>query len=129
MSKGKTDISVSLLHFGWSILARLHFYTKDALLDRWKEFIKISKREGSSASEKLTEFFCNYVAHHSHGNPQTLLTRYSRDLAPNDPRFDCVFYFPAHNWCSCIQSPCSAETCPRKLFGESPRSGESKKSV
>ena len=39
----------------------------------------ICRREGSSGSEKLTEFIRRYVEVHAPGNPQTLMTSY----APN----------------------------------------------
>ena len=43
----------------------------------WKEFIKITKREGVNASTKLTKFVVDYVTVHGPGNPQSLLSSYS----------------------------------------------------
>jgi len=45
----------------------------------WRKFLLICRREGSSESEKLTEFIGRYVEVHAPGNPQTLMTSY----APN----------------------------------------------
>ena len=45
----------------------------------WRKFLMICHREGSSGSEKLTEFIRRYVEVHAPGNPQTIMNSY----APN----------------------------------------------
>ena len=43
----------------------------------WRKFLSICRREGSSGSERLTEFISRYVEVHAPGNPQTLMTSYA----------------------------------------------------
>jgi len=45
----------------------------------WHKFLMICRREGSSGSEKLTEFIRRYVEVHSPGNPQTVMNSYTPD--------------------------------------------------
>jgi len=45
----------------------------------WRKFLSICKREGSSGSEKLTEFIRRYVEVHAPGNPQTVMNSYALD--------------------------------------------------
>lgn len=45
----------------------------------WDDFKRICKREGSSASEKLTGYVEQYVLVHRPGNPQTLMPSYSEN--------------------------------------------------
>ena len=45
----------------------------------WKDFKRICKREGSSASEKLTGYIEQYVIVHAPGNPQTLIPSYAEN--------------------------------------------------
>ena len=45
----------------------------------WLDFVRICKREGSSASEKLTGYVEQYVMIHRPGNPQTLIPSYSEN--------------------------------------------------
>ena len=49
----------------------------------WKDFLRICKREGSSASEKLTGYVEQYVEVHRPGNPQTLMPSYAENGAVN----------------------------------------------
>jgi hypothetical protein len=41
--------------------------------------MRICRREGSSGSEKLTEFIRRYVEIHAPGNPQTVMNSYTPD--------------------------------------------------
>lgn len=43
----------------------------------WDDFKRICKREGSSASEKLTSYVEQYVIIHAPGNPQTLIPSFT----------------------------------------------------
>jgi hypothetical protein len=45
----------------------------------WRKFLSICRREGSSGSERLTEFIRRYVEVHAPGNPQTVMNSF----APN----------------------------------------------
>jgi len=45
----------------------------------WKDFKRICKREGSSASEKLTGYIEQYVIVHAPGNPQTLIPSFAEN--------------------------------------------------
>ena len=45
----------------------------------WKKFLSICRREGSSGSERLTEFVRRYVEVHGPGNPQTVMNSYAPD--------------------------------------------------
>ena len=47
----------------------------------WEDFMRICKREGSSASEKLTGYVEQYVMVHAPGNPQTLIPSFAEDGA------------------------------------------------
>ena len=98
-------------------------YLPIELADRWEKFKKICKREGSSASEKLREFIMAYVDAHDHGNPQTLLDRYSKGGPTSTgtqespgPEMNCDLCNP---WGICLSlgSPCTAEVCPRRQPG------------
>ena len=39
---------------------------------KWLQFIKICRREGTTASKRLTNYFVQYVGIHDPGNPQTI---------------------------------------------------------
>ena len=43
----------------------------------WRKFLMICRREGSSGSEKLTEFIRRYVEVHAPGNPQTVMNSFT----------------------------------------------------
>jgi len=45
----------------------------------WKDFMRICKREGSSASEKLSAYIEQYVIVHAPGNPQTLMPSFAEN--------------------------------------------------
>jgi hypothetical protein len=45
---------------------------------KWKQLIKIAKREGKSASELLQDYVEHYVSLHAPGNPQTLMSSFGR---------------------------------------------------
>ena len=45
----------------------------------WRRFLSICRREGSSGSERLTEFIRRYVEVHGPGNPQTVMNSYAQD--------------------------------------------------
>jgi hypothetical protein len=45
----------------------------------WRRFLSICRREGSSGSERLTEFIRRYVEVHAPGNPQTVMNSYAQD--------------------------------------------------
>jgi hypothetical protein len=45
----------------------------------WRRFLSICRREGSSGSERLTEFIRRYVEVHAPGNPQTVMNSYAPD--------------------------------------------------
>jgi len=47
----------------------------------WEDFMRICRREGSSASEKLTGYVEQYVMVHAPGNPQTLIPSYAENGA------------------------------------------------
>jgi len=47
----------------------------------WKDFMRICKREGSSASEKLSSYIEQYVIVHAPGNPQTLIPSFAESGA------------------------------------------------
>ena len=54
-----------------------NFYVNDMFVPTWDEFIKICRREGESASEKIRDFVTRYVEVHGHGNPQMLLSSFA----------------------------------------------------
>lgn len=45
----------------------------------WKKFLSICKREGSSGSERLTEYITRYVEIHAPGNPQTVMNSFAEN--------------------------------------------------
>ena len=45
----------------------------------WRKFLSICRWEGSSGSERLTEFIRRYVAVQGPGNPQTVMNSYAPD--------------------------------------------------
>ena len=45
----------------------------------WMDFVRICRREGSSASEKLTGYVEQYVLVHAPGNPQTLIPSFAEN--------------------------------------------------
>jgi len=45
----------------------------------WTDFKRICTREGSSASEKLTNYIEQYVIVHAPGNPQTLMPSFAEN--------------------------------------------------
>jgi len=57
----------------------------------WKEFLKICKREGMSASQKLEAFMQAYNQQHRVGNPQLLMTHYVKPEGPQPFRVLCLY--------------------------------------
>ena len=45
----------------------------------WRRFLSVCRREGSSGSERLTEYIRRYVEVHAPGNPQTVMNSYAPD--------------------------------------------------
>ena len=43
----------------------------------WRRFLSICRREGSSGSERLTDYIRRYVEIHGPGNPQTVMNSYA----------------------------------------------------
>jgi hypothetical protein len=62
----------------------------------WEDFQKICRREGSSASQKISEFIEEYVSRHGAGNPQLVLPSFAEDgqqtIAGIEGRIRQVFY-------------------------------------
>ena len=57
----------------------------------WKEFLKICRREGQNASQKLEAFMQVYIQQHKNGNPQLLLTHYVKFEEPQPMRVLCIY--------------------------------------
>lgn len=57
----------------------------------WKEFLKICKREGQNASQKLEAFMQAYNQQHKTGNPQLLITHYAKPEEPQPLRVLCLY--------------------------------------
>jgi len=56
----------------------LHVYVPDNLQPLVEEAKKICQREGESLSKKIVEFCCSYTSLHRHGNPQTLIEKFTQ---------------------------------------------------
>ncbi|HLE74939.1 MAG TPA: hypothetical protein VI864_02715 [Candidatus Bathyarchaeia archaeon] len=56
----------------------------------WKEFLRICKREGTNASNKLEGFMQTYNQQHKTGNPQLLITHYVKPEEPQPLRVLCI---------------------------------------
>lgn len=48
--------------------------------DTVKQFLTIAKREGSTGSKKVLQFIVDYVDRHKHGNPQTVMERFTEKI-------------------------------------------------
>jgi hypothetical protein len=57
----------------------------------WKEFLKICKREGTNASNKLETFMQTYNQEHKAGNPQLLISHYVKDDEFNPNHYFCNY--------------------------------------
>ena len=55
----------------------------------WKEFLVISKREGTNASQKLEGFMLTYNQQHSAGNPQLLMPSFLGKGSPSPNHVLC----------------------------------------
>ena len=65
---------------GWGFsLSRRKYIFYGPSEELWKRFLSICRREGSSGSERLTEFIRRYVEVHGPGNPQTVMNSYAPD--------------------------------------------------
>jgi hypothetical protein len=57
----------------------------------WKEFVKICKREGANASNKLEAFMQAYNQQHRAGNPQLLISNYIKMQERSPIRVLCLY--------------------------------------
>lgn len=93
----------------------------------WKEFLKICKREGKSASDRVDEFVKMYVQQHKAGNPQLLMSHYVMPEEATPMRVLCrrlagalsdgrIFCEKAEMWIKSIQCySCKDNRLRRKL--------------
>ena len=53
------------------------FSFPDEIYPKWQTFIQLCKREGTTASRRLTHYIIQYVGEHDPGNPQTTMPSYA----------------------------------------------------